>query len=290
MQHNFLSPNGNRGWNHKDMNHVSLGVLWWAAGILGVILSRGGRRSVVPALAIGMTGFAMAGHAQANDFSTSVHKLFGAALGAAGLARAVEICFVLGDQPAPSTGVRAWQHVTPYLLTLGGLTFMNGTEEEMAWLEGSKMDFTTFANGLFSEAFLVYAVACALVELYERLAKPREVTGDDIERGDAPPTTSTSGWLPTVIGRLPSFLSQHSAASRLGFSRSARPATGGDGSGAEGYEAVPLQSTSTSHNHQVVRADPGTSSQDSGETMFELGEDEDDGGDDYWEEKAVNAR
>jgi len=134
------------------MNHVSLGVLWWAGGILGVILSRNGQRSVVPAVIIAMTGFAMAGHAQSNEFSTSVHKLFGAALGCAGLARAIEVCFVLHDQPAPSTGVRAWQHVGPYFLALGGLTFMNGTEEEMAWLDGSQMDFTTFANGLFSGA------------------------------------------------------------------------------------------------------------------------------------------
>jgi len=268
------------------MNHVSLGVLWWAAGILGIVLSRGGRRSIVPALAIGMTGFAMGGHAQANEFSTSVHKLFGAALGCAGLARTIEICFVLHDQPAPSGGVRAWQHVTPYFLTLGGLTFMNGTEEEMTWLEGSKMDFTTFANGLFSEAFLVYAVACALVELYERLSKPREVTADDAERGDAPPTSPpSSNWLPAIIAQLPPFLTQHTTASRLGFSRPTRPTTGADGTGVEGYEAVPLQSTGASPSSQNVQAEPGTSSQGSGETMFELGEDEDDGGDDFWEEK-----
>lgn len=287
LQHNFLAPNGNRGWNHKDMNHVSLGVLWWAGGILGVVLSRNGQRSVVPGIIIAMTGFAMAGHAQANEFSTSVHKLFGAGLGCAGLARVIEICFVLHDQPAPSTAVRAWQHVAPYFLALGGLTFMNGTEEEMAWLEGSKMDFTTFANGLFSEAFVVYAVACALVELFQRSSKPREVTGDDVEHGGAPPTHTTSSWLPAIISRLPSFITQHSPTSQLGFSRPTRPATGLDGAGVEGYEAVPLTATSTNTTQpeRGLHPESGTSSQDSAETVFDLGEDEDDGGDDFWEEK-----
>lgn len=138
---------------------------------------------------------------------------------------------------------------------------------------------------LFAEAFIVYAIACALVELFERLSKPRNVTGDDVERGDAPPTPHGSSWLPTIIAQLPSFLTQHSAATQLGFSRPGRPTTGLDGAGAEGYEAVPL-TRRPQGGASASPADPGTSSQDSGETMFELGEEEEDnGGDDYWEEK-----
>lgn len=35
-----------------DQQHVSLGVLWWCGGALGMWVSRGGKRSVVPALII----------------------------------------------------------------------------------------------------------------------------------------------------------------------------------------------------------------------------------------------
>ena len=85
-EHNFMQPVSN-AWSHKDMQHVSLGVLWWAGGMLGVWLSRGGKRSIVPGIIIvcsshpasdraegdkSMTGFAMSAHAQSLEFSTMV--------------------------------------------------------------------------------------------------------------------------------------------------------------------------------------------------------------------------
>ncbi|SCV72118.1 BQ2448_4812 [Microbotryum intermedium] len=171
-EHNFLG--GNDGWSHKDMNHVSLGVLWWAGGALGVWLSRGRRRNIVPGLLISMTGYAMSGHAQALEFSTAVHKFFGFALIAAGFARIIEVCFVLADQPSPiispSVSARAFQHMTPYLLVLSGLTFLSSTEEQMAWVgRDIGMDHITYANIMFATAFVIYLVAIILVETYERL-------------------------------------------------------------------------------------------------------------------------
>lgn len=40
----------NKNWSHKDMQHTMMGVLWWAGGALGIFLSRGGKRSFVPAV------------------------------------------------------------------------------------------------------------------------------------------------------------------------------------------------------------------------------------------------
>jgi len=101
-----------------------------------------------------MTGQAMANHGQHLEFSTTVHKAFGYSLIAAGLTRLVEICFVLNDQPTPSTSlenskVRAFQHLPPFLLVLSGLTFMSATEEQMQWVAGS---------GVFLFAFSGYAI------------------------------------------------------------------------------------------------------------------------------------
>jgi hypothetical protein len=31
------------GWSHKDMQHVSLGVVWWCGGMLGVWMGRGAK-------------------------------------------------------------------------------------------------------------------------------------------------------------------------------------------------------------------------------------------------------
>lgn len=52
-------------WTHKDLQHTLMGVLWWTGGAAGVWLSRKGKRSVIPAMIIILTGWAMSGHAQA---------------------------------------------------------------------------------------------------------------------------------------------------------------------------------------------------------------------------------
>ncbi|KAL7424243.1 hypothetical protein Q5752_001829 [Cryptotrichosporon argae] len=153
-------------WTHKDMQHTMLGVLWWAGGMLGVYLSRKGKRSFVPAVIIIMTGWGMSAHEQALMISSKIHALFGYALIAAGVLRLVEICFVLADGPTPSPSVRVFQHLPPYLLVLGGTLFMSATDEEMHAADGAGIDHVTYALADFSMSFLIYLVITALVGLY----------------------------------------------------------------------------------------------------------------------------
>ncbi|KAE8220908.1 hypothetical protein CF319_g5637 [Tilletia indica] len=96
---NAFTEHQGGAWNHKDLQHTMMGVLWIFGGAVGIWTSRGGRRSVFPGLMIIFTGWAMSGHAQALMISTMVHALFGYVLMAAGLARIIEICFVLQDGP-----------------------------------------------------------------------------------------------------------------------------------------------------------------------------------------------
>lgn len=86
-------------WTHKDLQHTLLGVVWFFGGAVGIWTSRRGKRSIFPGVIIAITGWAMSGHAQALMLSTMVHGLFGYALMAAGVARVVEVCFVLNDRP-----------------------------------------------------------------------------------------------------------------------------------------------------------------------------------------------
>ena len=69
-EHNFLG--GHTEWSHEDMQHTSLGVLFWTGGALGMWLSSRGKRTIWPAVVIALTGFAMAGHEQATMLSTNV--------------------------------------------------------------------------------------------------------------------------------------------------------------------------------------------------------------------------
>jgi len=164
-------------WSHKDLQHTMLGVLWWTGGGLGMFLSRNGRRSIVPGLIVVMTGWAMSAHEQATLISTKVHTVFGVVLMAAGVARVVEISFVLNDAPrfeSPSEGEvlvtsfaqRSFQHLTPFLLVAGGTLFMSATDEELEFVHSLEIDHVTYSLMMFSLAFIIYLYAVFLVHLY----------------------------------------------------------------------------------------------------------------------------
>ncbi|WVO14040.1 hypothetical protein L204_101665 [Cryptococcus depauperatus] len=163
----FTEHNGGP-WTHKDMQHTMMGVLWWAGGLLGIFLSRKGKRTFVPAIIIIMTGWGMSAHEQALMLSSKIHALFGYALMGAGALRVIEICFVLNDQATPTgeNAIRIFQHLPPYLLTLGGILFMSATDEEMHNADNLGIDHVSYALFTFSLSFLIYLVITFLVHLY----------------------------------------------------------------------------------------------------------------------------
>ena len=105
-------------WVRNDLQHTSMGIVWWCAGLLGAWLSRSRtgrpRRNVLPGLVIIFTGWAMSAHPQELMLSTMVHSIFGYTLMAAGAARIIEICFVLRDSRGGGEP-NSWQHLTPFV-------------------------------------------------------------------------------------------------------------------------------------------------------------------------------
>lgn len=105
-------------WVRNDLQHTTMGIVWWCAGLLGVWLSRSRtgrpRRNVLPGLVIIFTGWAMSAHPQELMLSTMVHSIFGYSLMAAGAARIIEICFVLKDSRGGGEP-NSWQHLPPFV-------------------------------------------------------------------------------------------------------------------------------------------------------------------------------
>ncbi|PWN90231.1 hypothetical protein FA10DRAFT_266720 [Acaromyces ingoldii] len=185
---NALTEHHGGPWTHKDLQHTLLGVVWVAGGAAGMWLSKGGRRSVVPAVVIIITGWAMSGHAQALMISTMIHALFGYCLMAAGAARIIEVCFVLGDGPTgeqpdserPSEEderqrmdtekqwfpIRAFQYLPPWLLFASGVLFMSATDEELRWADSYGVDHITWGLIDFSISFFLFLWANVLIDLY----------------------------------------------------------------------------------------------------------------------------
>lgn len=123
-------------WVKNDLQHTTMGIIWWAAGLLGMFLSRKRngqpKRNLIPAIVIGVTGWAMGGHPQALHISEAVHTVFGYCLMAAGAARIIEISFVLNDRATISpdgSDPHSFQYVTPFVSC-----FLYAPFEKCVWL------------------------------------------------------------------------------------------------------------------------------------------------------------
>lgn len=88
-----------------------MGIIWWAAGIVGIVLSRNGQRSVIPSILIILTAVSFQGHAQHVANSGPIHSYFGYMLMAGGLSRIIEICFVW--KQGEFKEVSPWQYIPP---------------------------------------------------------------------------------------------------------------------------------------------------------------------------------
>ena len=119
----FTEHKWGQDWRGNDLQHTSMGIVWWAAGVLGMWLSRKRdgkpRRNLIPAIVIILTGWAMSAHPQHNPLSTMVHTVFGYTLMAAGGARLIEISFVLKDRASLSERrveeTNSFQFLTPFV-------------------------------------------------------------------------------------------------------------------------------------------------------------------------------
>ncbi|RMZ89194.1 hypothetical protein DV736_g3573, partial [Chaetothyriales sp. CBS 134916] len=166
-------------WVKNDLQHTSMGIVWWCAGLLGVWLSRSRsgspRRNILPGLVIFLTGWGMSAHPQELPISAMVHAVFGYTLMAAGAARIVEICFLLKDSRGGSEP-SSFQHLPPFLLYASGLLFMSATEEQMQILANNDVTHVSYILILFSVAFLLYLFVNILLALYASYAWPDDET------------------------------------------------------------------------------------------------------------------
>lgn len=109
-------------WVANDIQHTTMGVIWWCAGLAGMWLSRkqdgSPKRNFVPGFVIFMTGWGMSGHPQHLMISTMVHTMFGYSLMAAGLTRIIEVAFVLKDKATVSDDdmeTNSFQYIPPFV-------------------------------------------------------------------------------------------------------------------------------------------------------------------------------
>ncbi|RDW95018.1 hypothetical protein BP5796_00781 [Coleophoma crateriformis] len=179
-------------WVANDIQHTTMGVVWWCAGLAGIWLSRkrdgSPKRNFIPGFVIFLTGWAMSGHPQHLMLSTKVHSFFGYTLMAAGLTRIVEIAFILRDAPNVSENgdANSFQYVPPFLLYASGFLFMGATEQQTQLISDAGISHVSYILVLYSFAFLVFLFVNMLLHLYSVNSGPPAVPPKDVEEPERP--------------------------------------------------------------------------------------------------------
>ncbi|KAJ2780793.1 hypothetical protein H4R18_003261 [Coemansia javaensis] len=188
-EHGFIEKA--HGWSHKDLQHTSLGVIWFCGGLLATYMLRkasASERSLFPAVILIFTGCAMGSHQQDTDFSTRVHFVFGLSLVLAGLTRCIEILLITvnlirtdGKEPNP------FQYMSVFLLCHSGMMFMSANHENVEAMERIGIDIGTFSLGYLSISFLLFFYAYFLMQLFAELGArgKKDVTPLPMAAGDA---------------------------------------------------------------------------------------------------------
>lgn len=157
-------------WNHGDYQHTAMGILFWGCGMLGMALSWGRRRSFMPALTLIFTGYAMSQHVQELVTSTKVHAFFGYVLMFGGLARVMEISFLLDDRDVMSDGIiRSFQYFPSLALVLAGLLFMGANEEQIRLVIDLEADHSSYVMLIITAACLVEVWLWSVLKTYLHL-------------------------------------------------------------------------------------------------------------------------
>jgi hypothetical protein len=120
----FTEHRWGQPWGGNDIQHTTMGVIWWCAGLAGIWLSRKKdgtpKRNFIPGFVILITGWAMSAHPQHLPLSTMVHTFFGYTLMAAGFTRIIEIAFILRDANTISEDgdANSFQYLPPFVSVL----------------------------------------------------------------------------------------------------------------------------------------------------------------------------
>lgn len=160
---------GTEAWSMGDYQHTSMGIIWWSMGLLGMYMSRGGRRSFIPLLVLMFTGYSMSQHAQHLEISTKVHAMFGLLLILGGVTRIIEIAFLLKDERLFPGKIISFQYLPSFALVESGILFMGATEEQLTLVSRLGSDHSAYILVLTSASSLIFLWFLLLIHLYLHL-------------------------------------------------------------------------------------------------------------------------
>ncbi|KAJ1913314.1 hypothetical protein H4219_005256 [Mycoemilia scoparia] len=170
-EHGFVEKAN--GWSHKDLQHTSMGILWWIGGGFSVFMLRKSGpevRSMFPAMILAFTGLAMAAHEQSSEFSTKTHFLFGTSLILTGITRCLELLLVSTNTiKEDKKEINPFQYLPVFFLMLSGFLFMGANAQQLELLDNMGIDVGTYGMAIVSLTFLGFLYAVLMMTLYQEL-------------------------------------------------------------------------------------------------------------------------
>ncbi|KAL5530449.1 hypothetical protein ACEPAF_6707 [Sanghuangporus sanghuang] len=201
----------------KQIQHISIAVMFWFAGLIGMGIESKTIRNWLatpsanlatendkdltlpasyrasfnpfPALVIGVTGLAMAAHAQVYLFQVQIHILWGQLLAGAALLRCLTYFFLWLSPPSSVLPSRPpTEALASFFLACGGLMFQLSTEEiNLAAMRRGHDDKMMFLNFAVAVTCFVFCWVLAVVT-FKAWLKVRE--GKKSELRSAPAVTA----------------------------------------------------------------------------------------------------
>ncbi|KAJ2719059.1 hypothetical protein GGI07_005443 [Coemansia sp. Benny D115] len=178
-EHNFFqgsAPGSEDTWSHKDLQHTMIGILWFAGGLLGVLMTSRSdprNRTPIPAIIFIATGISMIIHQQDLAMSSRVHFLFGASLVSHGFAVICEITLVASGFIKDRGEPPLFQYIAPFFMCASGMTLMGSNRDMVLFLINSEIDIGTYALTLMSLCFVIFFYIYLLIDLYFWLSGAR---------------------------------------------------------------------------------------------------------------------
>ncbi|KAJ2485612.1 hypothetical protein EV174_001618 [Coemansia sp. RSA 2320] len=175
-EHNFLqsSSTPSEAWSHKDLQHTSIGVLWAAGGLLGVLMTWRNfpqDRTPIPSIIYIATGISMIIHQQDLQMASQAHFLFGASLVCLGVSSICEITLLASGYVKEHGSPETFQYLPAYFMCSSGIFLMGSNRDMILFLINSKIDVGTYALLLLSMCFVVFLYFCVLADLYLALCR-----------------------------------------------------------------------------------------------------------------------
>ncbi|EGG02139.1 uncharacterized protein MELLADRAFT_38759 [Melampsora larici-populina 98AG31] len=163
---------GGQVWSHRDTQNTVLGIFWFVTGSLGIYLSRGKRRSIIPGLMIIITGWTISLHQQSSPYSDLVHGVFGYTLMAAGLSKLLDV-YLFDDQinlnSSSTSSIKFSRlHLTPFLLLNSGIMYLSSTDQQLRMVLVKQIDHSTYTLIQICLSTLIYFFVNLLINLFDR--------------------------------------------------------------------------------------------------------------------------